>query len=155
MVSLLGRRKKEEVEKALSELKEKNEFLERKLNETLEKIENLEKGSRLLTEAVYKIITYLKDFEWPIEERKPKTEIKPLAVSRNRESKTETYFTETENKLLEAVNKKGALTASECCTCIGRSKEHASRLLKQLVDKGMLIRERKGKTFYYRLGEKQ
>lgn len=154
MSPLLGRGKKNELENELLEQKEKNELLERRLNEVVEKTEKLEKGARLLTEAVYKIITYLKDFEWPMEEGKLRVETKPLTVSKSRESMSEKYLTETERKIIEEINKKGALTVSECYTHVGRSKEHVSRLLKKLVDNGILLRERKGKTFYYRLAEK-
>jgi DNA-binding MarR family transcriptional regulator len=155
MTPLLGRgRKEQEIEKILSEVREKNDFLERRLEETVEKIERVERGTRLLTEAVYKIITYLKDLEWTQEEVKQRIEERPLPVIRKKEPAAEEYLTEIEAKLLEEIKKRGILTVSECYAHVGRSKEHVSRLLKRLVEKGILIRERKGKTFYYRLAEK-
>jgi uncharacterized membrane protein len=147
------RKKEEEIEKRLSELKERNELLERRLDETIEKLEKVEKGARLLTEAVYKIITYLKDFEWPKEEVRQVTVDKPTETIRKKEPPAEEYLTETEKKLVDEIKKKGTLTVGECYAHIGRSKEHVSRMLKRLVEKGILIRERKGKIFYYRLAE--
>lgn len=152
-MQLLRRGKKEqEVERELIELRERCNFLEKKLGEAVEKTERVEKGARLLTEAIYKIIAYLKDLEWPREERQPRLESKPVTVTE--EKPTKEYLTETERKLMEEVDKKGALTVGECYEYVGRSKEHVSRLLKQMVGKGILTRERKGKIFYYRRVEK-
>jgi len=146
------RRKEEEFEKKLSELNEKYAFLERRLGEVFEKTEKLERGTRLLTEAVYKVITYLKDLEWLREEKTIKPESKSLSVA-ERPVKEEP-LNETESRLLEEIDKKGVLTVKECYEHIGKSKEHVSRMLKQLVEKGVLVRERRGKTFYYRRAEK-
>lgn len=155
MTPLLGRGKKEEeIEGRLSELKAKNELLERRLDETIEKLEKVEKGTRLLTEAVYKIITYLKDLELPKEEERREVKDRLLEPVRKKELQREKYLTETEEKLIDEIKKKGILTVSECYGHIGRSKEHVSRMLKQLAEKGILIRERRGKIFYYRLAEK-
>ncbi|MGB9718430.1 MAG: MarR family transcriptional regulator [Thermoproteota archaeon] len=152
MKTLLGRGKKEEeIEKRLSELKEKNELLERRLDEMIEKLEKVERGTRLLTEAVYKIITYLKDFEWPKEEVRQVMVDRPIETIRKKEPPAGEYLTDTEKKLVDEIKKKGMLTVGECYMHIGRSKEHVSRMLKRLVEKGILIRERKGKIFYYRL----
>lgn len=153
LVSILGRKKKEEdLERELIELRERCSLLERRLEEALEKTERIEKGTRLLTEAVYKIIAYLKDLEWPREEKAPKPEAKPIRVT-EKPVKDES-FNETESKLLEEIDKKGVLTVGECYEHVGKSKEHVSRTLKQMVDKGVLIRERKGKIFYYKRAEK-
>jgi len=148
---LFRKRKEEELEKRVLELSEKYDLLERRLEEVVEKTERVERGARLLTEAVYKIITYLKDQEWPREEKPARFEAprQPAATQSIVE-----YLTETEHKILEEVEKKGVITASECCTLVGRTEEHVSRLLKKLTEKGLLTRERKGKTFYYRLAEK-
>lgn len=154
MAPLLGKgRKEEEIEERLSDLKEKSEILERRLDETIEKVEKVEKGARLLTEAVYKIITYLKDLESPKEEVRRLTADRPFETTRKKDFSKEVYLTETEGKLIEEIKKKGTLTVSECYAHIGRSKEHVSRMLKRLVEKGILKRERKGKKFYYRLAE--
>lgn len=154
MVSILGRKKREEeLERELIELRERCSLLERRLEEAVEKTERVEKGARLLTEAVYKIIAYLKDLEWPREEKAPKPEAKPIAVTMEKPVKEES-FNETESKLLEEIDKKGVLTVGECYEHVGKSPEHVSRTLKQLVDKGVLTRERKGKIFYYRRAEK-
>ncbi len=154
MTPLLGRgRREKEIEERLSELKERSEILERRLDETIEKLEKVEKGARLLTEAVYKIITYLKDLELPKEEVRQIKADRPLETVRKKELSKEEYLTETEEKLIDELKKKGTLTVSECYVHIGRSKEHISRMLKRLVEKGILIRERKGKTFCYRLAE--
>ncbi|MEM4169931.1 MAG: BlaI/MecI/CopY family transcriptional regulator [Thermoproteota archaeon] len=154
MTPLLGRgRKEKEIEERLSDLKEKSEILERRLDETIEKVEKVEKGARLLTEAVYKIITYLKDLESPKEEVRQLTADRPFETTRKKDFSKEVYLTETEEKLIEEIKKKGTLTVSECYAHIGRSKEHVSRMLKRLVEKGILKRERKGKKFYYRLAE--
>ncbi|MEM2599038.1 MAG: BlaI/MecI/CopY family transcriptional regulator [Thermoproteota archaeon] len=154
MTPLLGRgRKEKEIEERLSDLKEKSEILERRLDETIEKVEKVEKGTRLLTEAVYKIITYLKDLESPKEEVRQLTADRPFETTRKKDFSKEVYLTETEEKLIEEIKKKGTLTVSECYAHIGRSKEHVSRMLKRLVEKGILKRERKGKKFYYRLAE--
>lgn len=153
-MSILGRRKREEdLEKELMELRERYALLEKKLEETAGKMENLEKGARLLTEAVYKIITYLKDFEWPKEEVRQVTADRPIETIRKKKPPAEEYLTETEKKLVDEIKKKGTLTVGECYEHIGKSKEHVSRVLKRLVEKGILIRERKGKIFYYRLAE--
>jgi len=153
LISILGRKKREEdLERELLELRERCSLLEKKLEEAVEKTERVERAQRLLTEAVYKIITYLKDLEWPKEEKQPSLKIKPV-VAREKPME-EDYLNDTERKLLEEVNKKGALTVSECYAHVGRSKEHVSRLLKRLVEKGILIRERKGKIFHYRLAKK-
>ncbi|MBO3753882.1 MAG: MarR family transcriptional regulator [Candidatus Brockarchaeota archaeon] len=153
MAPLFGKGKKEkEIEERLSELKEKSEIFERRLDETIEKVEKVEKGVRLLTEAVYKIITYLKELELPKEEVKQITADRSLETVRKKEPPKE-YLTETEKKLIDEIKKKGMLTVSECYAHIGRSKEHVSRMLKRLVEKGILIRERRGKIFYYRLAE--
>ncbi|MBO3840672.1 MAG: BlaI/MecI/CopY family transcriptional regulator [Candidatus Brockarchaeota archaeon] len=152
MVSILGRKKREEeLEKELIELKERYGLLERRIEEALEKTERVERGARLLTEAVYKIITYLKDLEWPKDEKPAKVEVARQPVVKQNVVE---YLTETEQKILEEVEKKGVITASECCTLVGRTEEHVSRLLKKLTEKGLLTRDRKGKTFYYRLAEK-
>ncbi|MEM2089134.1 MAG: BlaI/MecI/CopY family transcriptional regulator [Thermoproteota archaeon] len=154
MTPILGRgRKEKEIEERLSDLKEKSEILERRLDETIEKVEKVEKGARLLTEAVYKIITYLKDLESPKEEVRQLTADRPFEITRKKDFSKEVYLTETEEKLIEEIKKKGTLTVSECYAHIGRSKEHVSRMLKRLVEKGILKRERKGKKFYYRLAE--
>ncbi|NHW00145.1 MAG: MarR family transcriptional regulator [Thaumarchaeota archaeon] len=152
MVSLFGKGKKE-VEERLLELKEKNDALEKRLDETLEKLEKLERGARLLTEAVYKIITYLKDLESSKEEVRQELEEKPFETIRKKESSREEYLTETEEKLIDEIRSKGMLTVGECYMRVGRSKEHVSRMLKRLVEKGILKRERRGKTFYYKLAE--
>ncbi|MGC8832238.1 MAG: hypothetical protein ACP5PQ_06640, partial [Thermoproteota archaeon] len=77
-MSILGRKKREEdLERELIELRERCNLLERRLEEAVEKAEKVEKGARLLTEAVYKIIAYLKDLEWPREERPPRLEANP------------------------------------------------------------------------------
>jgi uncharacterized membrane protein len=152
MVSLFGKGKKE-VEERLLELKEKNDALEKRLDETLEKLEKLERGARLLTEAVYKIITYLKDLESSKEEVRQELEEKPFETIRKEESSREEYLTETEEKLIDEIRSKGMLTVGECYMRVGRSKEHVSRMLKRLVEKGILKRERRGKTFYYKLAE--
>jgi uncharacterized membrane protein len=152
MVSLFGKGKKE-VEERLLELKEKNDALEKRLDETLEKLEKLERGARLLTEAVYKIITYLKDLELSKEEVRQELEEKPFETIRKEESSREEYLTETEEKLIDEIRSKGMLTVGECYMRVGRSKEHVSRMLKRLVEKGILKRERRGKTFYYKLAE--
>ncbi|MBO3800569.1 MAG: BlaI/MecI/CopY family transcriptional regulator [Candidatus Brockarchaeota archaeon] len=151
-MTLFGRsRREEDLEKKLLELSEKYSFLERRFEEALEKTERIEKGTRLLIEAVYKIIIYLKDLEWPKEEKPVKIEIDHQPVVKQNVVE---YLTETEQKILEEVGKKGVITASECCTLVGRTEEHVSRILKKLTEKGLLTRERKGKTFYYRLIEK-
>ncbi|MEM2940282.1 MAG: helix-turn-helix domain-containing protein [Thermoproteota archaeon] len=153
-MSILGRKKREEeLERELIELRERCSLLERRLEEAVEKTERVEKGARLLTEAVYKIIAYLKDLEWPREEKAPKPEAKPVTVTMEKSVKEES-FNETESKLLEEIDKKGVLTVGECYEHVGKSPEHVSRTLKQLVDKGVLTRERKGKIFYYRRREK-
>lgn len=144
---LFRKRKEEALERRVLELSEKYDLLERRLEEVVEKTERVEKGARLLTEAVYKIITYLKDQEWPREE-------KPVGFEAHRQpaamQSTVEYLTETEQKILEEVEKKGVITANECCILVGRTEEHVSRLLKKLTEKGLLARERKGKTFYYK-----
>jgi DNA-binding transcriptional ArsR family regulator len=153
-LTLLGRgRKEQEVERELIELRERCNLLEKRLEEAVEKTERVEKGARLLTEAVYKIIAYLKELEWPKEERQPRLEAKPVTVSEEKPVE-EKYLTETEKKLLEEVGRRGLLTVGECYEHVGKSKEHVSRTLKQMVEKGLLTRERKGKIFYYRRGEK-
>ncbi|MEM2100200.1 MAG: helix-turn-helix domain-containing protein [Thermoproteota archaeon] len=153
-MSILGRKKREEeLERELIELRERCSLLERRLEEAVEKTARVEKGARLLTEAVYKIIAYLKDLEWPREEKAPKPEAKPVTVTMEKPVKEEA-FNETESKLLEEIDRRGALTVVDCYENVGRSKEHVSRTLKQLVDKGVLTRERKGKIFYYRRAEK-
>lgn len=152
---LLGKgRKEEELERRFLEMKEKYDLLERRLEEVVGKTERVEKGTRLLTEAVYKVITFLKDFEWSREEREQKTEDRLPAAVRKRESAVEEHLTDIERKLVEEIGKRGALTVSECYAHVGKSKEHVSRLLKRLAEKGVLTRERKGKTFHYRLAEK-
>ncbi|MBO3841897.1 MAG: MarR family transcriptional regulator [Candidatus Brockarchaeota archaeon] len=153
MTPLFWKGKKEkEIEERLLELKEKIEIFERRLDETIEKVEKVEKGARLLTEAVYKIITYLKELELPKEEVNQITVDRSLETVKKKEPPKE-YLTETEKKLIDEIKKKGVLTVSECYAHIGRSKEHVSRMLKRLVEKGILIRERRGKIFYYRLAE--
>ncbi len=153
-MTILGRKKREEdLERELMELRERYSSLERRLEEVIEKTEKVEKGARLLTEAVYKIIAYLKDLEWTREEKALKPEAKPIAVAEEKPVKKES-LNETESKLLEEVDKKGVLTVNECYERVGKSREHVSRMLKQLVDKGVLTRERKGKIFYYRRVEK-
>lgn len=151
-MSILRRRKKEEdLEKELAELRERYSLLERRLEEAIKKTERVERGTRLLTEAVYKVITYLKDQEWPREEKTVRAGATPQLMAKK---STVEYLTDTEQKILEEVSRKGVITARECYTLVGRTEEHVSRLLKNLSEKGLLIRERKGKTFYYRLAEK-
>jgi len=153
LVSILGRKKREEdLERELVELRERCSLLEKRLEEAVEKTERVEKGARLLTEAVYKIIAYLKDLEWPGEEKQPKLEAKPVTVTK--EKPVGERLNETEMKLLEEVDKRGVLTVSDCRDHVGKSPEHVSRTLKQMVEKGLLTRERRGKTFYYRRVEK-
>ncbi|MEM1557841.1 MAG: BlaI/MecI/CopY family transcriptional regulator [Thermoproteota archaeon] len=154
MTWLRKSKREEELERKLSELTEKYDFLERRLEEALKKADKVERGTRLLTEAVYRIINYLKDLEWPEGKGIGKSEIASQpAVRQNSAGKTP-YLTETEQKILEEVGKRGIVTAGECYMLVGRTEEHVSRLLKKLVEKGLLTRERKGKTFYYRLAEK-
>jgi DNA-binding Lrp family transcriptional regulator len=149
---LLGRgRKEQEVERELIELRERCNLLEKKLEEAVEKTE---RAHKLLSEAVYKIIVYLKekDLEWSEEEKRPRLEAKSVTVTK--EKPLEERLNETEMKLLEEVDKRGVLTVRDCRDHIGKSPEHVSRTLKQMVEKGLLTRERRGKTFYYRRVEK-
>ncbi|MGQ9478818.1 MAG: helix-turn-helix transcriptional regulator [Thermoproteota archaeon] len=154
MAPLFGRsRREEELERRILELSEKYTALENRLEEILEKTERVEKGARLLTEAIYKIIAYLKDMEWPREAEPPIK--KPMEAALNKLKPTvNEYLTETERKIMEEVERKGTVTVNECYGTVGKTKEHVSRVLKQMVEKGILIRERRGKTFYYRLVDK-
>lgn len=156
MVSILRRKRKEkDLERELMELQERCSLLERKIEEAMEKTEKIEKGTKLLTEAVYKVITYLKDFEWPRERGGEGNGRRFSSVIKKSESVSEERFTEVEKKLLEEVERRGTLTVNECYAYVGKSREHVSRLLKRLMEKGVLSRERRGKTFYYRLAEKR
>lgn len=147
----LGERK--ELEGELSELRERCDRLEKMFEEAVEKTERIEKGVRLLTEAIYKIITYLKELEDSMEGERAVLKAKSQMTTIVEKYEKNKELTETEKKLIEEV-KKGASTVKECCELAKISKEHASRLLKQLVDKNILIREKRGKTFYYRPLEK-
>jgi len=152
LVSILGRkRKEEELEKELADLRERYSLLERRLDDAIRKMERVERGTRLLTEAVYKVIIYLKDQEWPREEKTVRISATPQQTAKQSIAE---YLTDTEQKILEEVSRKGVITARECYELVGRTEEHVSRLLKKLTEKGLLTRERRGKTFYYRLKEK-
>jgi len=108
----LGRKKREEdLERELLELRERCSLLEKKFEEIVKKTEGVEKGVRLLTEAVYRIIAYLKNQEWPREEKPAKFEAPPQQVATQ---STVEYLTETEHKILGEVEKRGVITASEC-----------------------------------------
>jgi uncharacterized membrane protein len=142
---------REEVEKMLSALMEKYESLEMRVDRAVEKVEKVERGTRLLTEAMNKIITYLKDLEWSKEEKPARAETAQQPMVKQN---TIRYLNETEKKILEEVGKRGIITANECYVHVGKTEEHVSRLLKRLAENGLLVRERRGKTFYYRLAEK-
>lgn len=60
-------------------------------------------------------------------------------------------LTETEIKIIELIESKGPQSARDLSKALGLSREHVARILKRLVESGLLTRE--GKPYRYKLTE--
>lgn len=60
-------------------------------------------------------------------------------------------LTETEIRIMELIESRGPQGARDLSRALGLSREHIARILKRLVEGGLLVRE--GKPYRYRLTE--
>jgi len=71
------------------------------------------------------------------------------AVKKERSEKVSSI----EIEVLKIISEKGEVTSSELTSFLGRSREHISRLLKSLYEKGYLERIENTKPFRYRISD--
>lgn len=113
------------------------------LNQSLKsRIERLEEKTTKLTEVEEKITKLTK-----------MPEIRRETVIPIRREKAMSAITETEIKILELLSSEGGKTAPEIKNRINLSREHTSRLMKKLYEKGYLERETGKLPFIYKIKE--
>ena len=113
------------------------------LNQSLKsRIERLEEKTTKLTEVEEKLTKLTK-----------MPEIRRETVIPIRREKAMSAITETEIKILELLSSEGGKTAPEIKNRINLSREHTSRLMKKLYEKGYLERETGKLPFIYKIKE--
>ncbi|MEJ2126361.1 MAG: MarR family transcriptional regulator [Candidatus Bathyarchaeota archaeon] len=88
-----------------------------------------------------------------IKYERPAPEVKIKAAIPIKKEKALEPLTETEQNVLETINKQGEKTAPEIQKLIGLTREHTARLMKKLYKDGYLERDTHKMPYIYRLKE--
>lgn len=124
-------------EEEIKELKKENEQIKKEIEGQKERLHTLEEANIKLSEAIKKLA------EAFILERK-------IADNENESSK------ELEKEIIEIMRRENRpIRAREISELTGKTREHVSRVLKNMAKKGILERERKGKIFFYTIKEEK
>ncbi|MEM3403619.1 MAG: hypothetical protein QXJ17_03625 [Nitrososphaeria archaeon] len=127
----------------VTEFKNREENINRKITEIMIKLDLLEKRMTSSKET-YETIP-----------KKIEEEViaKMLPSYEKKETTTTKSIGQIELSILKEISS-GPKTSREVQTKIGKSREHTARLLKELYNKGYLLRESKGKYFIYSISER-
>lgn len=131
------------IKAVVTEFKNREENINKKITELMIKVDLLEKRMMPFKEG-YEIIPK-KVEEGAVVKTLPSYEKKEITT-------TIPSIGEIELSILRIISS-GPKTSREVQTKIGKSREHTARLLKELYEKGYLLRESKGKYFIYSISE--
>lgn len=130
----------------LEKLKNENEKLKEKVEEELKMISILRESNIKLSEALIKLARVV--------EQKSKTEdiyIKEDTKEEKNLPRNSDYIVLEEEIIKILREKKQPVQAREISQITRKTREHVSRTLKSMTDKGIVKREKKGKVFLYSL----
>ena len=130
----------------LEKLKNENEKLKEKVGEGLKMISILRESNIKLSEALIKLARVVEQ-KSKTEDAYTKEDIKEEKIL----SRDSDYIA-LEEKIIKILReKKQPVQAREISQITGKTREHVSRTLKSMADKGIVKREKKGKVFLYSL----
>lgn len=130
------------ISEQIANIKKENEELKEILNEETKAISILKESNIKLSEALIKLAKVVEqDREKHVnswEQKTIKQDSEPILL--------------LEEEIIKILREKNQpIQAREISQITGRTREHVSRTLKSMADKGIVKREKRGKTFLYSL----
>ncbi|MGC8934334.1 MAG: helix-turn-helix transcriptional regulator [Thermoproteota archaeon] len=134
--------KMKNINEQITSIKKENEELKEKISEEAKAISILRESNIKLSEALIKLAK--------IVEQKRKDE--NINSQEQKNIKKDSEYVVLEEEIIKILREKNQpIQAREISQITGRTREHVSRTLKNMADKGIVKREKKGKIFLYSL----
>lgn len=123
-------------------IKKENEELKEKINEEAKAISILRESNIKLSEALIKLAKIVEQ----------KREDENVNSQEQKNIKKDSAYVILEEEIIKILREKNQpIQAREISQITGRTREHVSRTLKNMADKGIVKREKRGKIFLYSL----
>ncbi|MGB9622819.1 MAG: winged helix DNA-binding protein, partial [Candidatus Bathyarchaeia archaeon] len=128
-------------------LEEKMESLEKRLT-------SVEASNRKLAEAMMNLVEMLRRKELEGKTHREAVARRPVELTytkKDEDAYAQTARMALEDQILEHLRNSGPSTPAQMQEVLNRSREHISRTLKALSERGVVDRRKRGKTFVYSL----
>jgi len=130
------------VNEQIANIKKENEKLQEKIDEEAKAISILRESNIKLSEALIKLAKI-------VEQKGKDGNINPQEQTN---VKRDSEYIALEEEIIKILREKNQpIQAREISQITGRTREHVSRTLKSMTDKGIVKREKRGKIFLYSL----